>query len=686
MRIRYQKFMPVAGYIALTVVLFLPVYAAGKGYLLYGDDIHHAYYFYREFFNAWIRQGVFPWWNPYLFGGEPFIANPLVNIWYPPNWLYIMLPLHWAYVLHVSFHIVWAMSGMHVLLLFALPRSRSMRRLSAWVGGVVFGLSGFFMARTYAGHVDIIAAASWMPWVMWGFCMLAQGKTVRSMVMAAFLFACQLYAGYHTMAAFTAFIVFAYIVGYAVRTRHFQVIVRAGAAGVLGIGLAALQLLPETEFVRASVRTYPFPYSWISYGSWEWKSLLQMVDPFLFGNQTTYQGPPPNFVEHSAFVGVLGLIFACIGSVSLLRAKKHHMLAGVLFLFCVMFGIWISLGPNAPIDLQYLLWKAVPLYRYLRIPPRHLILVVFGLSGLAGFGFHQLARIRFLRVAVWIVAISVTAEMVWFARGFIGVKPVPESRQNDGLIARLTQDAEPYRVLHNFGAWLPQRDALEFDGVMAHGIYSATGYNPMMLRAYYEYVANLTGADGKDAILSQDVQVPYLSFREGDALDFLNIKYIMVPPEYDPFSGSERYRLLEDNATYRYHLYENTTVKPRYFLKNGGCGSVRVISYTPNSVVLSADISCDTALLSSEVWYPGWEAYIDGKKVRTDKLIDTFRTLIVPLGKYTVVWQYNPIVYVYGGTISSVSWLIIFWLWFFGGKIGKSARLQIGTRIRKQES
>ena len=119
-----------------------------------------------------------------------------------------------------------------------------------------------------------------------------------------------------------------------------------------------------------------------------------------FGNQRTYTGFPPNFIEHSVFVGIGGLVLAIIGSVILVpmvrlwimhRTSREVLLYGCGFFGIALFGVWVSLGPNAPIDLQYALWRIVPMYHYLRIPPRHLILAVFGLAGLAGIG---LAAIR----------------------------------------------------------------------------------------------------------------------------------------------------------------------------------------------------------------------------------------------------------------------------------------------------
>ena len=76
------------------------------------------------------------------------------------------------------------------------------------------------------------------------------------------------------------------------------------------------------------------------------------------------------------------------------RTSREVLLYGCGFFGIALFGVWVSLGPNAPIDLQYALWRIVPMYHYLRIPPRHLILAVFGLAGLAGIGLAAIVRHR----------------------------------------------------------------------------------------------------------------------------------------------------------------------------------------------------------------------------------------------------------------------------------------------------
>lgn len=603
------------GYILVVLVVFGKALFPPDGMMIFGDDIHRQYYFFRQFFNEWIGKGIFPWWNPYLFGGEPFIANPVVNIWYPINWLFVVLPLNIAYSWHLAFHVFWAMVGMRKLLLGTGDRGQG-TDWGAWTGGLIFGLSGFFMARTWAGHVDVIAAASWMPWTIW-----AMQK--KSIPFAAVVFALQLLSGYQTMAFMT-------LIAAVLLVRPLQ---NVGFAALGGVGLAGFQILPLQEFFRASIRTFGFPYTWHSYGAIEWRSLLQLLNPFQFGNQYTYNGPPPNFIEHSMFVGVGGILLALIGLIRRIRPMS----------LIVVFGLWVALGSNAPVDIQYILWKFVPMYQYLRIPARHLILVVFGLAGLAGIGFTSLKVPTSLKVLI--VGI-VTIEMVWFARGFIELKPVPETRHDTELIRLVSGDD---RILQNFGVWVGERDALDFDSVMPYGIFSATGYDPSILRNYFEYAS---GGNGKKAVLSHDVQVPYIT--NPDILDRLNVKYLMVSKTHDPFQNNARYKLVYEKES---RVYENTTVKPRFF---PACGSAHVTSYTPNRIELTVDQSCDGTLESSEVWYPGWEALVDGNKTDITKSEGTFRTLFVPAGKHTVVYQYSPRVFVYGAFVSVLTATVLF--------------------------
>lgn len=82
------------------------------------------------------------------------------------------------------------------------------------------------------------------------------------------------------------------------------------------------------------------------------------------------------------------------------------------------------------------------MYHYLRIPPRHLILVVFGLAGLAGIGMEYLFRSpKSSRALRSLITGVIVVEMVLFARNFIELKPIPEARHDKEFIALLKRSA-----------------------------------------------------------------------------------------------------------------------------------------------------------------------------------------------------------------------------------------------------
>ena len=438
-----------------------------------------------------------------------------------------------------------------------------MTNASAFVGGCIFGLSGFFMARTFAGHVDVIAAASWMPWVVWAFWRLGSEQNFidspHRFVIASAVFALQLLSGYQTMAFFTVIAVGIFALLESITQKVFALYSLLFTLYSWASVLPLFKFFPTAEFLGRASGHFNFPTAGIRMGRTNGGVYGNLY--ILFCSGINIRIPVRLLILWSiVHLSEWGVDF----SIDRTHKSDKTYATNRGSIYCdYLFGIWVSLGPNAPIDLQKVLWQIVPMYHYLRIPPRHLILVVFGLAGLAGIGFDRLPKS--LRVLRSLIAGVIVVEMVVFARSFIELKPIPEARHDSELILLLTKDPQPYRLLQNFGAWLPQRDGLDFDGVMAYGIQSATGYDPSILRSYYEFVALASGKSGEAAVLDADVQVPYLSADSASAIDRLNIKYLMVPIAYDPFANNSRYTLRREDTKKEYRLYENTTVFPRFY-------------------------------------------------------------------------------------------------------------------------
>ena len=74
--------------------------------------------------------------------------------------------------------------------------------------------------------------------------------------------------------------------------------------------------------------------------------------------------------------------------------------------------------------------------------------------------------------------------------------------------------------------------------------------------------------------------------------------------------------------------------------------------YLPDEVDFDVDAPANSFLVASEVWYPGWKAYIDGRKTdiyRTDYVL---RGVAFPKGRHSLVFKFSPDTYHAGVAIS----------------------------------
>ena len=91
----------------LVGTLLLAYPALGGAFLVNPmSDQYIAGYAFREFGASMLRQtGSVPLWNPYLFGGMPFVAAMHGDIFYPTALLRLLLPtdagLTWGFILHI---------------------------------------------------------------------------------------------------------------------------------------------------------------------------------------------------------------------------------------------------------------------------------------------------------------------------------------------------------------------------------------------------------------------------------------------------------------------------------------------------------------------------------------------------------------------------------------------------------
>src|SRR5262249_6131476 len=114
-------------------------------------DLVTLMYPFRFFLAESLRAGRLPFWNPNTLLGAPCLANPISAVFYPPNWLFVPLPRHWA----------WSLQFPLRTFLAALFGALCIRRLGAsrrgaLLGAAVFALGGFLVAWQGWPHADCL--------------------------------------------------------------------------------------------------------------------------------------------------------------------------------------------------------------------------------------------------------------------------------------------------------------------------------------------------------------------------------------------------------------------------------------------------------------------------------------------------------------------------------------------------
>ena len=85
------------------LLLFAPLLFTNR--VLATGDILDYVYPHRSYAAEALRNGRIPFWNPYLFMGVPFLANPQSAVLYPLHWPLSWLPVtaqvYWSEALHL---------------------------------------------------------------------------------------------------------------------------------------------------------------------------------------------------------------------------------------------------------------------------------------------------------------------------------------------------------------------------------------------------------------------------------------------------------------------------------------------------------------------------------------------------------------------------------------------------------
>ena len=185
-------------------------------------------------------------------------------------------------------------------------------------------------------------------------------------------------------------------------------------------------------------------------------------------------------------------------------------------------------------------------------------------------------------------------------------------------------------------------------------------------------IFGLAGLDGYESIKGEDqdqIGKKILSLDSLDgisALNMLNVKYLVTA---SPFR-QKGYRLLTVNREEfkggKIFLYENLNVLPRsYYVpaarlipdRKQALDYVFSHEFDPRrEVVLEEKVRAPHGLwFTSEWFYPGWKALVDGQEAKIYRANYMFRAVVLPRADSKVTYRYDPLSFKLGALVSLLS-------------------------------
>jgi hypothetical protein len=280
------------------------------------------------------------------------------------------------------------------------------------------------------------------------------------------------------------------------------------------------------------------------------------------------------------------------------------------------------------------------------------------------------------------------------------------------------QDGQTVLYRHEFAD--PATQALNVNNrAMLLGLHDIQGYNPIQVQRYVEFMAMLNGhaQDYHDANV-------FPSGLSSPLLDLLNVRYIVIPAK--PRAEQMDFQWLFEHFPTVYsdndvRVMENPEALPRAWivhdvrqvapgealplLANGGVNprttalveeqppaltvpadpstdQVTILEHQPDRIEARASTSGAGMVVFSEIYDPGWRAFVDGVPVAVHLVDHVLRAISLPAGSHEIELRYQTPALFRGASVTAVTVALLVTAAFVLGMAPRRPR-RSGRRLRR---
>ena len=381
------------------------------GQIMFGggrSDMFIAGYSFRLFGAEWFKEtGSIPQWNPYLFGGLPYIGAMHGDIFYPSAWLRWLMPVDLAITYAMALHFV--LAGWFM---YRLGRSIGLGWSAAIVAGVAYELTGIVASQMSPGHDGKLFVSALTPLSFW--ILLNAIRHQKTWAFGAFAIVVALIIlGHYHMAYFLLLALglwALYLVFWdperPAGIKPVPTLGLAAGAVALGLGITALQVMPFFAYIPFSPRASGGPDQ-----GWEFATSYALPPSEIFtfllpqfnGVLDHYWGSNP-IKFHTEYVGFLPLVLAAFAFGDKAKRTLALTLGGFALFFLLM-----SFAGHTPFYRPF--YEFMPLLKKIRAMGMVFYLPAFFFSLLAGIGAERV----FARTVPMRTLLGVSGAFILFA-------------------------------------------------------------------------------------------------------------------------------------------------------------------------------------------------------------------------------------------------------------------------------
>jgi hypothetical protein len=408
--------------IAGALTLLWPLLA---GRIMFGgmqSDMFVAGYAFRLFgAETFKHTGTIPQWNPYLFGGLPYIAAMHGDIFYPTAWLRLIMPVDLAITWGMAIHLI--LAGWFT---YVFARALGIRWSGSVLAAVSYELTGIVASQMSPGHDGKLFVSALTPLAFWILMLAIRDRNGWAYGVFAIVAALTV-LGHYNMSYFLLIALGLWTLYLTfwddARPRDRSPWIPLGgalAAVIVGVGISSLQLIPFLDYIKYSPRSVGgTDTGWAFATSFAFppREIVTLLLPQFNGILDHYWGQSA-LKFHTEYMGAVPIILAVVG----LGDRKRRRLVIALSVCAAVFLLF-AWGGSSP--LYRVLFNVLPYLNKVRAMGMVFFLAAFPVCLLAALGLERVLDGNVATRTVVIVAGCVTVFAVLGAVG--GLQPLAEA-------------------------------------------------------------------------------------------------------------------------------------------------------------------------------------------------------------------------------------------------------------------